>query len=162
MRAARDDLAAVFYVTDRKHDGAIYSKANLLFAAAAIEERKTLWHKIALRRSVGKADIHRPTYSHMIAFGRDARCGAATPDVINAGRMLYPNATGLSAAAVAVKFAGREDAPLVDPFCGRGTIPAVAEAIGLDAIGVDIDPAQCEKARALKLNWRGQSSSSAA
>lgn len=154
MLAARRDCAAVFYVTDRKADGGIYSKPAILFRAANEAGLRPLWHKIALRRGVGKVDLHRPTFSHMIAFSADGRGGSATPDVIDRGPMLYPNATGLSAASAAVKFAARPGVPLVDPFCGQGTIPAVADALGFDAIGVDIDPAQCEKARALKLRAR--------
>jgi hypothetical protein len=39
----------------------------------------------------------------------------------------------------------------VDPFCGKGTLLAVANAMGFDAIGVDRSPKRCRAARALVL-----------
>jgi hypothetical protein len=37
---------------------------------------------------------------------------------------------------------------VVDPFCGRGTVLAVANAMGFDAIGVDLSAKRCRAARA--------------
>lgn len=147
---------AVFYGTDRKHEGEWVSKARIFTDAANQAGLHLLWHKIALRRPVGSTDLLRPGYSHLMAFG-DAisRPGRATPDVFDRGRTLYPNGMGLAAARLAVEFAMRPDLPLVDPFCGRGTVPAVADALGANAIGVDIDPQQVEAAQALRLKVRG-------
>jgi tRNA G10 N-methylase Trm11 len=39
---------------------------------------------------------------------------------------------------------------VVDPFCGYGTILAVANAQGLDAIGVELSGKRVRKARRLK------------
>tara|TARA_A100001015_G_scaffold282462_1_gene346732 strand:+ start:346 stop:474 length:129 start_codon:yes stop_codon:yes gene_type:complete len=36
---------------------------------------------------------------------------------------------------------------VIDPFVGRGTIPYIAKNLGLDSIGIDIDPKQCQEAR---------------
>jgi hypothetical protein len=131
----------VFYVTDRKHAGQTHSKAGAVLAAMGTPPT---WHKIALRRPVGSVDIHRPGFSHLIAF--NGRPGRATPDVFERGPCLYRNATGLNAARVACAWVGGQASEVCDPFCGIGTIPAVANALGLDAIGVDIDPAQCRAA----------------
>lgn len=141
----------VLYVTDRKGGGVLHSKAALVMAAAARAGVDPAWHKIALRREVGATDLHRPGFSHLMAFG--APPGRATPDVIRRGRVLYPNGTGLIACRVAVAWAGAamDGGPLADPFCGRGTIPAVADAMGLDAVGVDLDPDQARRAEALRL-----------
>jgi DNA modification methylase len=38
---------------------------------------------------------------------------------------------------------------VVDPFCGSGTLLAVANALGLDAIGVDRSARACSAARRL-------------
>ena len=38
---------------------------------------------------------------------------------------------------------------IVDPFCGRGTVLAVANTLGLDAIGVELSAKRCRAARAL-------------
>jgi len=41
---------------------------------------------------------------------------------------------------------------VVDPFCGWGTALAVANALGLDAIGVDLSARMCRRARALEID----------
>ena len=40
---------------------------------------------------------------------------------------------------------------IVDPFCGCGTVLAVANALGLDAIGVDLSARMCKRARRLEV-----------
>jgi hypothetical protein len=137
----------IFYVTDRKHQGNLISKANIIMRVMQYTNMKLLWHKIALRRGVGKIDFMRPTYSHLIAFGNGIGPGAATADVIERGRTLYPNGTGMGAAQVAVEFARKYTDTITDPFCGVGTIVAVAKMMGVkNTTGVDIDQLQCDKA----------------
>lgn len=152
FRAIGPDCPAVIYATDRKADRRWFSKADLIMREAEAAGVRLLWHKIVLRRGVGKADIHHPGFSHLLAFGgQGVGPGKATPDIIERGAMAYPNAMGMAAAHLAIEFAGRSGVPLIDPFCGRGTVPAMAEALGFDAIGVDIDPAQCAAARQIRL-----------
>lgn len=148
IAATSQGRPTTFYVTDRKAGGTWHSKAGLLMRVAAETGRYIVWHKIALRRAPGVPDLHRPTYSHLLCFGdEDVRPGAATADVIVRGPVLYPNGTGAAAAAVAVAHAALSGPDLTDPFCGYGTIPRAADAIGMDAIGVDIDPAMIGRAR---------------
>jgi tRNA G10 N-methylase Trm11 len=40
---------------------------------------------------------------------------------------------------------------IFDPFCGVGTVLAVANALGLDALGVEKARKRCEQARALRV-----------
>ena len=148
MRLARPGDRAVFYQTDRKAGGETHSKAALLLCAASTAGASLLWHKIALRRPVGAVDLHRPGYTHVMAFGRNSRPGRATPDVFDAGKPLYKNGIGANTARFMVSAAGRTDAPLIDPFCGRGTLLRVAAEMGFTSIGVDVDPAQCAAAAA--------------
>jgi hypothetical protein len=155
MKAADETAPAIFYQTDRKADGRVYSKAGLLLAAANESGIRLLWHKIVLRRAVGAIDIHRPTFTHLMAFSVRARPGTASADVIERGKMIYPNAMGLAVAGFACRFAAGCSQSMVDPFCGRGTVPAVASAIGMDATGIDIDPAQIEKAKTLTIKKKG-------
>lgn len=146
---------AVIYATDRKADRRWFSKADLIMREAERAGVRLLWHKIVLRRGVGKADLHRPGFSHLLAFGGDkVGPGKTTPDIIERGAMAYPNAMGMAAAHLAIEFAGRPGVPLIDPFCGRGTVPAMGQALGFDTIGVDIDPAQCEAARKIRITPR--------
>ena len=151
MKLARPDAPAIFYQTDRKAGGAILSKPYLLMQAAEHAGLRLLWHKIVLRRDEGKVDIHRPGYTHLMAFSAKGKPGAASPDVIARGAMAYPNAMGMIAARFACEFAGASCGRIIDPFCGRGSVPAMANALGFSAIGCDIDPAQCDFARKLSL-----------
>lgn len=150
---AKPEAAAIFYQTDRKSNGETISKAELLFRAARFAGSKIMWHKIVLRRGVGKTDIHRPGFTHLICFSRKGKPGTATPDVIERGEMIYPNAMGINAARVAIGFCGHNSTIILDPFCGRGTVPAIAESMGLDSLGIDIDIRQCKAARLLGLNY---------
>lgn len=151
MTAASRDAVSIIYQTDRKADGRWRSKSHLIYQAAARAGVGCLWHKIVIRGQLGKVDLYRPGYSHLIAFSHEARPGKATPDVIERGDILYQNAIGLNPANVALELAARCEARVVDPFCGRGTIPILAHRMGLEAIGIDIDAEQCAAAR------RGQS-----
>lgn len=150
MCAANSDAPSIFFQTDRKVHGTLASKAEILLRAARDVNVKLLWHKIVLRREPGKLDIFRPTYSHLMAFSRTGTSGTPTPDVMERGRMVYPNAFGLTPAKLSIDFARKTTNRLLDPFCGRGTIPALAEAMGMKAVGIDIDPSQVEHARRMK------------
>jgi hypothetical protein len=144
----------IFYQTDRLIDGRRLSKFNALMTAAnSLNGYELVWHKIVLRRDAGKTDLRRPGYSHLICFGdHKVRPGRPTPDVMHAGKLLYPNGTSVTAATTALQTALRHGTTVTDPFCGRGTIPALAEPMGFEKIiGVDIDRQQVEAAKALRL-----------
>jgi hypothetical protein len=151
-------VPAVFLQTDRKGNGKTLSKFSLLYTESPLNytesplsEFSLLFHKIVLRTGVGKVDLYRPTYSHLIAIG-DKTCkpGKATPDVIENGGVVYKNGFPLNAARLAVNFMVGKTNTIIDPFCGRGTILAVANELGFNSIGVDIDETQCIYARNLK------------
>jgi hypothetical protein len=76
------------------------------------------------------------------------------PDIItDAGRLTWVRAMGVRAAAHAVRFA-RDHAKahvIFDPFCGVGTVLAVANALGLDAIGVEKAKKRSEQSRTLSI-----------
>jgi hypothetical protein len=145
---------AVFFQTDRKWRGRTTSKAGLVLRAMGghWDAWDVLWHKIVLRRDAGKVDLHRPTYSHLIAIARNGagvRPGRATPDVIPPSASLYANGMPWAAAQAAVAFAGKVDGGIVDPFCGRGTVLRASIDAGINAVGVDIDPTQAAAAATL-------------
>ena len=60
---------------------------------------------------------------------------------------------GLAACRAACTFIQRHTPTrtVVDPFCGRGSVLAVANAMGLSAVGVEISRRRCRHARSLKL-----------
>jgi len=152
MRAAGPGCPVVVYATDRKAEGQWVSKPALIVSIAKAYGWRLLWHRIVLRRDVGKVDLHRPGYAHLLAVGpAECRPGVALPDVMERGHMLYPDAMGFIPGRVSVNFAGTYSNLIIDPFCGRGTVPAIAEALGFEAIGVDIDPTQCAHAEKISL-----------
>jgi hypothetical protein len=145
---------AIFYQSDIRHRGTIVDKGYLVVRAAEEESAALLWHKIVCRKPAGTISFGRPTYSHMIAVGVAPRAVPRHPgpDVVpDAGIMSWSRATGVEACRVACRFLREDTATrvVVDPFCGRGTILAVANALGLDAVGVDLSAKRCRAARTL-------------
>lgn len=65
--------------------------------------------------------------------------------------MPWSKAMGVEACRLACRYLLDETDTrvVVDPFCGHGTVLAVANALGLDAIGVDRSARQCRAARRL-------------
>ena len=152
FQSTSPETATILYQTDRKLEGIWLSKAYLIQKAAEIAQTRLLWHKIVSRRAIGKRDIFRPGYSHLMAFSKSLRSGEATPDLIDRGAVVYPNGTSIQAAETALRFISNTTTQVVDPFCGRGTITALADAHGFKTIGIDIDPNQCSAARKLRFN----------
>ena len=64
---------------------------------------------------------------------------------------------GASACRVACQFLRDETDTrvVVDPFCGRGTVLAVANEMGFDALGVDVLAKRCRAARNAKTGSEG-------
>jgi len=156
VRATPARSATVFYQTDVKRDGAWIDKAFLIQRGAYAAGARLLWHKIVCRSPAGTATFGRPGYAHLLCFSREGTDDAerATPDVLpELGAMTWPRAIGLDAAHATVVWL-RDHAGarcIVDPFCGLGTVLAVANHHGLDAIGVEIAASRAEKARGLVL-----------
>lgn len=140
---------AIFIQTDRKYQRSWIDKSYILTSMAQQAGFKMVWHKIVLHRGVGRTDLHRPTYAHMLCYTKTGNPGAAFPDVIDVSKKLYKNATPLEAARLAIEFVKKNSKAgktVLDPFVGRGTVVALANQVGLDAIGIDIDPVQAKKA----------------
>ena len=138
----------IFVATDRKRDGRWVSKALLLLWTAGDLGHDLLWHRIALRRGVGVVDLHRPTYTHILAFG-PGRPGHPLPDVIETSDRPSRVSTSYAAAAhIAAYLADVGVRLVVNPACGYGTLMQAANAAGLDAIGCDTEPHRV-------LSWSG-------
>ncbi|MFL5347791.1 MAG: DNA methyltransferase [Hyalangium sp.] len=147
---------AIFYQTDVKKAGAWVDKGYLISKAAEEAGCETLWHKVVCRRAPGTVTFGRPAYSHMLCFSRGVRVdlGRATPDVLpEAGEVTWTRGMGVQACLAACRFI-QEHTPtrtVVDPFCGHGTVLAVANALGLNAVGVELSRKRAKKARALRV-----------
>ena len=149
-----DDSVAVFFQSDIKRDGLWIDKGALVIRAAEDAGAHVLFHKIVCRCPPGVPTPGRPAYTHLVAVSRARRCvePVRIPDiVVDAGRAPWVRAMGVRAAAHAVRFA-RDHARaelIFDPFCGVGTVLAVANALGLPALGVEKSRRRCERAREL-------------
>jgi hypothetical protein len=156
MGCVDDDGVAVFFQSDIRRQGVWIDKGALV-AAAAVEAGMTLlFHKIVCRLPPGTATSGRASYAHLLGFARRARPPRrATADVLpDGGFCPGPRAMGVNACLEACQIV-RADTPtrtVINPFCGWGTVLAVANAVGLDAIGVDCSARMCKKARALHLD----------
>jgi hypothetical protein len=154
VAAVPDDSAAIFFQSDIKRDGGWIDKGALVMSAAEAAGARVLFHKLICRRPPGTLTLGRPGYTHLIAVSRTLRCPDVLPipDIItDAGRQPWVRAMGVRAAAHAVRFA-RDQAGakiIFDPFCGVGTVLAVANRLGLDALGVEKAKKRCEQSRQL-------------
>lgn len=150
-RAVADDAVAVFYQTDVKHDGRWIDKGHLVLCGADAADSHALFHKIVCRVPPGTTTFGRPAYAHLIAVSRARRLapGASTPDVLPAlGAMTWSRAMGAAACEAAVAFVASTGARVVvDPFCGKGSALAAANAHGLAAIGVELSRRRAAAAR---------------
>ncbi len=156
MRSVDDDGVAVFFQSDIRHHGVWIDKGALVADAACAERMSLLFHKIVCRLPPGTPTSGRASYAHLVGFARTPRPPRrATADVLpDGGFVPGARAMGVNACRAACELV-RHETPtrtVVDPFCGWGTVLAVANAVGLDAIGVDHSARMCKKARLLRVD----------
>jgi hypothetical protein len=155
LRSVPDEGVAIFYQSDIRHQGLWVDKGALVMRAAERAAMPLLFHRIVCRRPPGTVTMGRATYSHLLGFARHALPISAAADVLpDGGAVAGRKAMGVRACAEAVRFI-RDRTPtrvVVDPFCGWGTVLAVANALGLDAIGVDLSARMCRRARKLMIS----------
>jgi hypothetical protein len=155
-----DEGVAIFYQTDIKKEGTWVDKGYLCQKAAEQTGHALLWHKIVCRAPAGSVTFGRPSYSHILCFSRRVRAevSRSTADVIaKAGEVTWTRGMGVDACRLACRFVLENTLTrtIVDPFCGHGTVLAVANELGLDAIGVELGPKRARKARNLKVDDAG-------
>jgi hypothetical protein len=155
-RVPKEGLA-IFYQTDVKTDGRWIDKAQLAHRGAARTGAALVFHKIVLRAPAGIVTGGRAAYSHLLAWSHGVKVvqERATPDVIaSAGATTWTRGMGVDACRAACDAVLRltETRVVVDPFCGHGTVLAVANAMGLDAIGVELGGKRARRARTLQLD----------
>jgi hypothetical protein len=156
MKAVTDAGVAIFFQSDVRHAGLWIDKGNLVARAAEHAGMRLLFHKIVCRKPPGTLTFGRASYSHLLGFARTLRPSLrrVTPDVLpDAGHMPGTKSMGVAACVDACRFVQAETTTrtIVDPFCGYGTVLAVANALALDAIGVDLSARMCRRARTLQL-----------
>lgn len=153
-----DEGVTIFYQSDIKVDGVWVDKGYLCQKAAEALGHELIWHKIVCRIEPGKISFGRPAYSHILCFSQGVRIhdlGKSTADVIpEIGEKTWERGMGLEACVMIGKFIAEQTTTktLVHPFCGQGSMIAVANALGLAAIGVERSPKRAEVARTLTVN----------
>ena len=152
-----DQGLAIFVQTDLRRDGAWIDKAALVAAGAARVDAQLLCKKIVCRRPPGSRSSAGASFSSLLVYGRGRALDPALPDVIpdviaEPGPPTWVRGLGRDACAHAVRFLQRyapTSTTVVDPFCGEGMTLAVANALGMNAVGVERNRKRAEKARAL-------------
>jgi hypothetical protein len=157
VRAIEDHQVALFFQTDIKKSGVWIDKSMLITRALEDEGAALLFRKVICRKPPDTISLGRPAYTHLLCASRVLRPKepAAIPDVISdPGPQVWTRAMGIHAAALAVRFVKKHTSAtcIVDPFCGHGTLPAVANALGMDAIGVELNRKRVSIARALTVD----------
>lgn len=154
--------------TDRKIDGMWLDKSTMINNIATDAGWNLLWHKIVLNRPVESANLHRPTYSHMLCYGVHSAPGNGLPDVIEGSERLYNNGSSINAVKLALTFLSQKQHiwskynkkshwDIVDPFLGRGTVMFYAvRDHGFRVLGIDIDPDQVKFSKELMLKIKDQ------
>jgi hypothetical protein len=160
MSRCPPDGVAIFYQTDVRHRGRLVDKAYLCGKAAEAAGCATLWHKIVCREPPGTVTYGRRAYSHLLCFAPALRpsLAAATADVMpSAGAAPWERGTGVLACRAACEYVLRHcpTRTIVDPCCGRGTVLAVANALGLDAVGVEVVARRAREARRAVVELEG-------
>jgi hypothetical protein len=156
LNATPDEGVTIFYQTDIKVDGTWIDKGYLCQRAAEASGSSLLWHRIVCRKPAGTPNLGRPAYSHLLCYSRGIRDRGGSPyaDVLpSTGEMTWSQAMGVEACRLACAYvtSHTDTRIVVDPFCGLGTVLAVANSMGLDAVGVEIVKKRARRARTLKL-----------
>jgi hypothetical protein len=156
LLACPPDGVIIFYQRDQKQAGTWVDKGHLVQKAAERTGHAQLWHKIVCRARPGCATFGQPGFSHLLCFSQGVRAevGLSTPDVLPlAGEQTWTRGMGLLACEVACRFIldQTQTRTVVDPFCGHGTVLAVANDLGLDAVGVELGRKRAERARELEV-----------
>jgi len=159
INSVSSESAALFFQSDIKRAGVWIDKGALVIRAAEDAGASVLFHKIVCRRPPGMPTMGRPGYTHLIAVSRAMKCPDVLPIpdiIVDAGPQPWVRAMGVRAAAHAVRFARDQVGAKVifDPFCGVGTVLAVANVLGLDAVGVEKAGKRSEQSRQLVISGR--------
>lgn len=157
MRSVPDEGVAIFFQTDIRRDGVWIDKSQLVARGADEAGHVLLFHRIVCREPPGTITFGPASYAHLVAYGRVPRPALYRPeaDVMpDGGFKPGMTAMGVHACVAACRFV-LEETPtrtILDPFCGFGTVLAVANALGLEAVGVDRSEKMCRRARVLEVS----------
>jgi hypothetical protein len=152
LESCAEDGVTMFYQSDIYHDGAWIDKGYLCQQAAEQLGQRLLWHKIVARVPVGSSRSGRAGYAHLLCFSRQLRHPAhrSSPDILaTAGPSNWVRGMGLEVCRLICRYIRRHTCShtLLAPFCGHGLVLAVANSVGLHAVGVERSPKRAQRAR---------------
>jgi hypothetical protein len=159
IRWLPDAGVAIFYQSDTLHAGGWVDKGHLIMNAADAEAATLVWHKIVCRRPPGTRGWGRASYSHLLCVTRGEPPAAQEPlpDVLPGdGSKSWTRGMGSAACELACQYlrANTDTQQVVDPFCGRGSVLAIASALDFDVVGVELSARRCRIARTAIANKR--------
>lgn len=142
---------AIFYQSDVKHDGLWIDKGFLCQQAASELGYGLLWHKVVARVPPGTPTFGRPGYSHLLCFSPALRppLEFGSADILpERGRSSWSRGLGLEVCRQICRYLLKctPTRRLVAPFCGQGLLLAVANQMGLEAVGIELSPKRARKA----------------
>lgn len=154
LRATPPEGVTIFYQTDIKVEGEWIDKGFLCQSAARRLEVPLRWHKIACRVPAGRPTGGRPGYAHVLCFSRSVTPSGRVGwgDVAPAlGDKVWERGMGFEICRSIAEFIRTETTTrtVLNPFSGLGSMLAVANASGLDAIGLERSPKRAARSRAL-------------
>lgn len=154
MKSSPPEGVTIFFQSDVKHEGLWIDKAFLCQLAARQLGHSLLWHKVVARVPPGNPTFGRPGYSHLLCFASALRppLENATADVLaQRGRSTWSRGLGLEVCRFICRYLLKNTSTrrLVAPFCGEGLLLAVANQLGLEAVGIELSRKRAEKARQL-------------
>lgn len=149
-----DDGVTLFYQSDIKRDGLWIDKAFLCQQAAQKSGQELIAHKIICRAPAGTNTFGSPGYSHLLCFSKALRpdISKSLTDVLSeAGEVTWTRGMGIKACELACQMVMNftNSRTIVDPFCGHGTVLAVANELGLNAVGIEHKLKYSKKAESL-------------
>jgi DNA methylase len=148
------NAAAVFFQSDIRESGEWVDKGHLVHRAADRAGARCVFHRIVCRRPPGTSSFGRATYAHLLGFSKAlvVDTAIARVDVVpDGGAVTWTKGMGRETCLDVCRWV-RDAAHaklVIDPFCGHGTVLAAANALGLEAIGVEQSARRVKKARAL-------------
>ena len=99
MSRLRNNEYAIFLqsdvrVIDNRSNDVLHwvDKGKLCSVAADKAGCNMMWHKLTLNTKIDKKSVHRPSYSHLVCYGKNTSYNAAdfaVPDVVERGHMTW-------------------------------------------------------------------------
>ena len=164
IRRLPPDGLAFFYQTDVRMKGEWVDKAHLLCLGGDKAGGRLIWHKVVVQSSLGTIKGTKAAYAHLLCFAPLPITASSSPPpfaengrslspdlLLSRGFMQWKRAMGLLACDFCCAFIQQhtQHRTVVDPFCGQGSALAVANARGMNAVGVDTSRRRCCIARQL-------------